>query len=159
YREHLGEESAYGLRSHGMWVRLPSGCSFSPTESASRMTMSARHRIAVVDDDHSVRKALCRLLRSVDLDGEAYGSGKEFLQALRSSMPDCLVLDLRMPDMTGLELRRHLTDSGVQLPTIMITGHDEPGARAECMAAGASRYLRKPLDDKALLKAIDTAIA
>jgi two-component system response regulator FixJ len=128
-------------------------------EHASGANMSARHRIAVVDDDHSVRKALCRLLRSVDLEAEAYGSGKEFLEALQNPMPDCLVLDLRMPDMSGLELQRHLADSGVELPTIIITGHDEPGMQTECIAAGASRYLRKPLDDKALLAAIDKAIA
>jgi FixJ family two-component response regulator len=120
--------------------------------------MSARHRIAVVDDDHSVRKALCRLLRSVDLEAEAYGSGREFLDALHKAMPDCLVLDIRMPDMNGLELQRHLAGSGVHLPIIIVTGHDEPGMQAECMAAGASRYLRKPLDDMALLEAIETAI-
>lgn len=120
--------------------------------------MNARHRIAVVDDDRSVRKALCRLLRSVDFDAEAYGSGKEFLDALTNPMPDCLVLDLRMPDMNGLELKRCLADKGIDLPTVIITGHDEPGMQVECMAAGASRYLRKPLDDVALLEAIDTAI-
>lgn len=120
--------------------------------------MSARHRIAVVDDDPSVRKALCRLLRSVDLDVHAYASGKEFLEAVRNATPDCLVLDLRMQDMNGLELQRHLVDSGVHLPTIIITGHDEPSMEAKCMTAGASRYLRKPLNDKTLIEAIEIAI-
>jgi FixJ family two-component response regulator len=124
----------------------------------AELNMSARHRIAVVDDDHSVRKALCRLLRSVDLEVDSYGSGREFLDALKDALPDCLVLDLRMPDMNGLELKRHLTDRGIQVPTVIITGHDEPGMHAECMAAGVSRYLRKPLDDLALLEAIDRAI-
>jgi FixJ family two-component response regulator len=73
-------------------------------------------------------------------------------------MPDCLVLDLRMPDMNGLELQRHLADSGVQLPTVIVTGHDEPRIRDECLATGASRYLRKPLDNIVLLEAIDSAI-
>jgi two-component system response regulator FixJ len=63
-----------------------------------------------------------------------------------------------MPDMNGLELKRHLADKGIQVPTVIITGHDEPGMHAECMAAGVSRYLRKPLDDLALLEAIDRAI-
>jgi FixJ family two-component response regulator len=121
--------------------------------------MSARHRIAVVDDDHSVCKALCRLLRSADHDADAYGSGREFLEALRDAMPDCLVLDLRMPDMNGLDLQRHLAKHGIRLPTVIVTGYDEPGVRDECIAAGASRYLRKPLDEKALLEAIDAAIA
>jgi FixJ family two-component response regulator len=124
----------------------------------AELNMSARHRIAVVDDDHSVRKALCRLLRSVDLEVDSYGSGREFLDALKDTLPDCLVLDLRMPDMNGLELKRHLADKGIQVPTVIITGHDEPGMHAECMAAGVSRYLRKPLDDLALLEAIDRAI-
>src|SRR5262245_34403339 len=114
-----------------------------PPEWLRGADMSARHRIAVVDDDHSVRKALCRLLRSVDFEADAYGSGREFLDAFRDKTPDCLVLDLRMPEMSGLELQRHLIDSGVRLPTVIITGHDEPGVREECIAAGASRYLRK----------------
>lgn len=121
--------------------------------------MSPRHRIAVVDDDHSVRKALCRLLRSFGIEAKAYESGKEFLEALRSTLPDCVVLDLRMPDMSGLELQRRLADAGVRLPTVVITGHDEPGMRSKCLAAGASTYLRKPLDEKALLLAIEDAIA
>jgi FixJ family two-component response regulator len=121
--------------------------------------MSARHRIAIVDDDHSVRKALCRLLRSADLDASAYASGREFLDALQNAVPDCLLLDLRMPDMSGLELQRHLTGIGMALPTIIMTGHDEPGLRADCLAAGARNYFRKPLDDRALLEAIDAAIA
>lgn len=121
--------------------------------------MSARHRIAVVDDNHSVRKALQRLLRSVNLDADAYGSGREFLDALGDARPDCLVLDLQMPEMNGFELQQHLAESGIHLPVVVITGHDEPGMRAQCMAAGASTYLRKPLDDKVLLDAINTAIA
>lgn len=121
--------------------------------------MNARHRIAVVDDNHSVRKALQRLLRSVNLDADAYGSGREFLDALGDARPDCLVLDLQMPEMNGFELQQHLAESGIHLPVVVITGHDEPGMRAQCMAAGASTYLRKPLDDKVLLDAINTAIA
>jgi len=121
--------------------------------------MSARHRIAIVDDDHSVRKALCRLLRSLDIHAESYASGREFLDALQRALPDCLVLDLRMPDMNGLELQQHLTDRGIRLPTVMVTGHDEPGMRSKCVAAGAGTYLRKPLDEKSLLQAIEDAIA
>jgi FixJ family two-component response regulator len=121
--------------------------------------MSGRHRIAIVDDDHSVRKALQRLLRSINLDADAYGSGREFLASLADATPDCLVLDLQMPEMNGLELQQHLAENGIRLPVVVITGHDEPGMRAQCMAAGASTYLRKPLDDKVLLAAISTAIA
>ena len=121
--------------------------------------MSARHHIAVVDDDHSVRKAIRRLLRSADLEAEAYGSGKEFLATLPVNVPDCLVLDLHMPDMNGLQVQQRLREGGVHLPVIIITGYDEPGMQARCLAAGASAYLRKPLEDKVLLDAISSAIA
>ena len=131
----------------------------SVSRDVAQLDMSGRHRIAIVDDDHSVRKALQRLLRSINLDADAYGSGREFLAALADATPDCVVLDLQMPEMNGLELQQHLTSSGVRLPVVVITGHDEPGMRAQCMAAGASTYLRKPLDDKVLLEAISAAIA
>lgn len=120
--------------------------------------MSARHRIAIIDDDCLVRKALCRLLRSVDQETDAYGSGEDFLRAVAAHRPDCIVLDLRMPDMTGLELQRRLIGIGLNLPTIIFTGHDEQGMQAECLAAGASFYLRKPLDEVMLLDAIEQAI-
>lgn len=131
----------------------------SSSSHVEQTGMSMRHRIAVIDDDHSVRKALQRLLRSVNLDADAYGSGREFLDACRDARPDCLVLDLQMPEMNGLELQQRLAETGIRLPVVVITGHDEPGMRAQCMAAGASTYLRKPLDDKVLLEAINKAIA
>lgn len=130
-----------------------------PSDHAGQVDMSTRHRIAVIDDDHSVRKALQRLLRSVNLDADAYGSGREFLDALVGARPDCLVLDLQMPEMNGLELQQRLAESGIHLPVVVITGHDEPGMRTQSLAAGASTYLRKPLDDKVLLEAIRKAIA
>jgi FixJ family two-component response regulator len=127
--------------------------------SAIGATMSARHRIAVVDDDHSVRKALRRLLRSAGLDTEMYGSGSEFLETLRASVPDCVVLDLQMPEMSGLELQQHLRNRGLLLPVVIVTGHDEPGMQARCLEAGANAYLRKPIDGRALVEAISRAIS
>ena len=121
--------------------------------------MNARHRIAVVDDDNSVRKALRRLLRSADLDAEMYGCGSEFLKTLQASVPDCVVLDLQMPEMSGLELQRHLKSRGLALPVVIVTGHDEPGMQARCLEAGANAYLRKPIDGKALVEAISQAIS
>jgi FixJ family two-component response regulator len=118
----------------------------------------SRHRVAVVDDDASVRKALRRLLRASDLDADAFGSGQEFLDSLPAAVPDCLVLDLQMPGMNGLALQRELAQAGTRLPTVIITGHDEPGMEARCLAAGAGAYLRKPLDDRTLLAAIEDAI-
>jgi FixJ family two-component response regulator len=118
----------------------------------------SRHRVAVVDDDASVRKALQRLLRASDLDADAFGSGQEFLDSLPAAVPDCLVLDLQMPGMNGLALQRELAQAGTRLPTVIITGHDEPGMEARCLAAGAGAYLRKPLDERTLLAAIEDAI-
>src|ERR1044072_8524282 len=103
-------------------------CDTDPAMSSAsgygaQVDMTGRHRIAIVDDDHSVRKALQRLLRSINLDADAYGSGREFLAALSGAMPDCLVLDLQMPEMNGLELQQQLAESGVRLPVVVITGH------------------------------------
>lgn len=116
-------------------------------------------RIAIVDDDQSIRKAVKRSLRTLDLDVEAYASAAEFLATLPEAVPDCLILDLHMPEMNGIELQQRLKQIGVSLPVVMITGHDEPGTQARCLAAGASRYLKKPLDEQALLEAIRLAMA
>ena len=122
------------------------------------MMVKPRRRIAVVDDDPSVCKALARLLRASDLDADAYGSAQQFLDSLQTSVPDCLVLDLQMPEMDGLALQRELGRAGIRLPIVVITGHDEPGMQARCLAAGAAAYLRKPLKEKTLLAAIEAAI-
>jgi FixJ family two-component response regulator len=113
-----------------------------------------RALVAVVDDEESIRKSLRRLLMAADLDALVYASGQEFLDAIRERQPDCLVLDLQMPGLTGLEVQRALTAAGVRFPTIIITAHDEPEARARCISAGVAAYLCKPLHDEMLLDAI-----
>jgi FixJ family two-component response regulator len=115
--------------------------------------------IAIVDDDQSVLKALARLLRARAFEARTYGSAREFLGALHDGLPECLIVDLQMPDMTGLELQRHLTRSGLRIPTIVITAHNEAGARERCESAGAVAFLSKPLQDTSLLAAIDAARA
>jgi len=110
--------------------------------------------VAVVDDEESIRKSLRRLFMAADLDAVVYASGQEFLDSLRGRRPDCLVLDLQMPGLTGLEVQRILIGAGVRFPTIIITGHDEPETRARCLAAGVAAYLCKPLHDEMLLEAI-----
>ena len=117
-----------------------------------------RLRIAVIDDDESVRKALKRLLRAANLDADTFASGRDFIDSLAAQVPDCIVLDLHMPGMNGLEVQQQLGPrGGLRLPIVVITGHDEPQTRAQCLSAGAAAYLRKPLDDKALLDAIHRA--
>jgi FixJ family two-component response regulator len=113
--------------------------------------------IAIVDDDPSVLKALARLLRARAFEPRTYTSARDFLAALPEGLPECLIVDLQMPEMTGLELQRHLTRSGIQIPTIVITAHNEAGARERSESAGAVAFLSKPLQDTSLLAAIDDA--
>jgi FixJ family two-component response regulator len=115
--------------------------------------------IAVVDDDRSVGVALCRLLRAAGLEAKAFESAATFLDGMQDHVPDCVVLDVQMPGMNGLELQQRLRDIAVSLPVIMITGRDEASIHAICMAMGASSYLRKPLNDDDLLDAVERAIA
>ena len=117
-----------------------------------------RPLIAVVDDEESVRKSLRRLLVASELEATVYASGQEFLDSLGARQPDCLVLDLQMPGLTGLEVQRALAGARVRFPTIIITAHDEPETRARCLAAGVVAYLCKPLHDELLLDAITTAV-
>ena len=114
--------------------------------------------IAIVDDEEPVRKALKRLLRASGLDAESYASGKEFLEATALRRPDCLVLDLHMPGMSGVQVLQELRSSKTMIPTVVITAYDEPATRMECLAAGASAYLRKPLDERLLLNAISATV-
>ena len=113
--------------------------------------------IAVVDDDPSVLKALTRLLRIRSFGARTYNSALEFLASLSGEAPDCLIVDLQMPGMSGLELHQYLTGRGIDIPTIIITAHDERDARQRCEAAGTAGYLLKPIEDTALLEAIAKA--
>lgn len=112
-------------------------------------------RVALVDDDASVRKALARFLSASSFDITTYGSAREFLKSLKSDTPECLVVDLHMPEITGLDLQRHLMRAGTKIPTIVITAYNEPGLRELCQTAGAAAFLLKPLDGATLVKAIN----
>lgn len=114
--------------------------------------------LAVVDDDHSVRKALQRLLRTAQLDTETYASGAEFLLALENRVPDCLVLDVRMPGMTGPELRSRLWAMGRRIPIVFITAHAEDFPLELVQPGETIDILRKPFDDEALLASIQRCI-
>jgi FixJ family two-component response regulator len=114
--------------------------------------------VAIVDDEEGIRKALRRLLRASGLDAESYANGQEFLNAAAEKQPDCVVLDLHMPGMSGLQVLRKLKSTGQLLSVVVITAHDEPETRNQCMNAGACAYLRKPLEDRLLLNAISAAM-
>ena len=117
-----------------------------------------RFLVAVVDDEEPVRIALRRLLRSADFEVETFPSGAEFLDSLKSHQPDCLVLDLHMPRINGFAVLTRLAEGEIRLPVIVITGHDSSETRTRTLTDGVSAYLRKPVDDEVLLKAINYAI-
>ncbi|HEY4212547.1 MAG TPA: response regulator [Steroidobacteraceae bacterium] len=110
--------------------------------------------VAVVDDDAAVRKAVCRLLRSAGFRPRGFANGQEFLEAWLSEPPDCLVLDLQMPGISGVEVQNRLRRAGARPTTICVTAHDREGVREECLLAGAQDYLRKPVEAEELLAAI-----
>jgi FixJ family two-component response regulator len=114
--------------------------------------------IAVVDDEEAVRKALKRLLVSAGYEVDAHADGREFLASLRTRAPACVVLDLHMPTLSGLEVQARLASVGSTLPVIVVTGHDSDVTRRCALANGASAYLRKPVDEQVLLDAIAVAV-
>jgi CheY-like chemotaxis protein len=123
--------------------------------------MPALSLIAVIDDDESVRKALVRLLRSSNFEPLAFPSARSFLEVFDDLAVDCMVLDLQMPDMAGLDLLRRLRELNLERepPVVIITAHDEPGSRERCIAAGASAYLRKPVESNVLIGIINKLTA
>lgn len=122
------------------------------------MTATRYTQIAILDDDALVRKSLMRLFETSRYQVRAYASVGDFLATLDQNMPECIVADLQMPNMTGLELLSYLKRGRIDIPTIIITAFDEPTTRAQCISAGASAYLLKPVRKTALIAAIDDAI-
>jgi FixJ family two-component response regulator len=114
--------------------------------------------VFVVDDDPSVLKGLSRLLRSAGWQAATYGSPDEFLRQYDPAAPGCLVLDIAMPGVDGLELQRQLTDAGCPLPIVFITGHGDIATSVRAMRAGALNFLAKPVNDNDLLSAVGEAV-
>jgi FixJ family two-component response regulator len=115
--------------------------------------------VFVVDDDLSIRDALTSLLRSVGLRVETFGSAREFLTRQPPDAPGCLVLDVRLPGLSGLDLQRELAEAQITMPIIFITGHGDIPMTVQAMKAGAVEFLTKPFRDQELLDAIAQAIA
>lgn len=115
--------------------------------------------VFIVDDDAGMCAAIQGLLRSAGLRSEAYRSPQDFLRKERADVPGCLVLDMQLPELTGLEVQRALADAGVDLPTIFVTGHGDIRTTVEAMKAGAMEFLTKPFSDEELLGAIQQALA
>jgi len=113
--------------------------------------------VFVVDDDYRVREALSRLISSIGLRVAAFGSAAEFLESEKPDAPACLILDLELPDVSGLELQQELA-AGDAPPIVFITGHGDVPSSVRAMKAGAIEFLSKPFGEKELLQAIDAAI-
>jgi FixJ family two-component response regulator len=115
-------------------------------------------RISVVDDDESIREAINDLLDCVGLRVEVFGSAEDFLNSEDLHDTACLILDVRMPGMSGLELQGHLNAAGFHIPIIFISAHDDGEAKSRALGAGAVDFLRKPFSEDALLSAINTSL-
>jgi FixJ family two-component response regulator len=114
--------------------------------------------IAIIEDDPSVRIALARLLRSVGWNAVAFDSAEAFLHAAGQEPPDCLVLDIRLPGMSGVEFLEHGAVAGLSLPVICMTAHDDVQVRRRATQAGVVAFLVKPVDEQDLLHAIRRAL-
>jgi FixJ family two-component response regulator len=114
--------------------------------------------IAIVDDDPSVRRGLERLIRSLGWKAETFASAQEFLAHPRADAPGCLVLDLQLPGLSGLDLQKQMAEVGLETPIVFLTGHGSIPASVQAMKAGAIEFLTKPFDEQDLLRAIQEAI-
>ena len=117
--------------------------------------MSPHRIIHLVDDEEAIRKSVGFMLKTVGFKVVAYASGVEFLKVVRSADPGCILLDIRMPEMDGLEVQAALAQRGISMPVIVLTGHGDVSFAVRAMRAGAVDFLEKPFEKAALLKAID----
>ena len=122
------------------------------------MTPANSSTVFVIDDDDLVRASIQGLLKSVGLRSEAFGAAQEFLRSQRPDGPSCLVLDVRLPGVNGLDLQRELAEAGIRIPIIFITGHGDIPMSVKAMKSGAVEFLTKPFRDQDLLDAIHQAL-
>ena len=115
--------------------------------------------VIIIDDDPSMRQAITTLIETVGLNSQTYSSGQEFLQSPRLDVPSCLVLDVRLPGLSGLNLQRELSERGMNIPIIFISAYGDIPMSVQAMKAGAVEFLTKPFRDQDLLDAIAQALA
>ena len=114
--------------------------------------------VAIVDDDPSVQRALQRLIRSAGWKATTFASAQEFLARPRTESPNCVLFDLQMPGLSGLDLQKRMAEVGMEIPIVFLTGHGDIPASVRAMKAGAVQFLTKPVDEEALLQAIEEAV-
>jgi FixJ family two-component response regulator len=122
------------------------------------MTPANSSTVFVIDDDDLVRASIQGMLKSVGLRSETFGTPQEFLRSKRPDAPSCLVLDVRLPGVNGLDFQRELADAGIRIPIIFITGHGDIPMSVKAMKSGAVEFLTKPFRDQDLLDAINQAL-
>ena len=122
------------------------------------MKSSAVPTVFIIDDDRGMRQAIQDLVESVGLLAESFATGEEFLRRKRTDEPSCLVLDVRLPQMSGLDFQRRLSDTGMQIPIILITAHGDIPMSVRALKSGAVEFLTKPFRDQDLLDAIQQAL-
>jgi FixJ family two-component response regulator len=122
------------------------------------MTVAGAPTVFIIDDDAAVRASVQDLLESVGLRSESFGTAEEFLRCKRPDGPSCLVLDVRLPGVNGLDFQRRLADARVQIPIIFVTGHGDIPMTVKAMKSGAVEFLAKPFHDRELLDAIHQAL-
>lgn len=121
-------------------------------------TQEKNKQVAIVDDDDSMRSALAGLLQSAELSSQSFASVEEFLEFGHRNKFACLIVDIRMPGMSGLELQAHLNSEGCRIPIIFITAHGDEKMRMQALRAGAVEFMAKPFDDGALLENVRVAL-
>jgi FixJ family two-component response regulator len=122
------------------------------------MTPTGAPTVFVIDDDAGIRASIEGLLKSVGLRSESFGTAQDFLRSKRPDGPSCLVLDVRLPGINGLDFQRQLADAGIRIPVIFITGHGDIPMTVKAMKSGAVEFLTKPFRDQDLLDAIHQAL-
>ena len=121
--------------------------------------MSKQSMISVVDDDQSFRDSMRRLLKSLGYSATAFASAAEFLASPRITVTQCLIADIHMPDMSGIELYRHLVQTGLGIPTILVTAYPDDRVQKQMLSEGVRCYLRKPLEESSLIDCLHSAVA
>jgi two-component system, LuxR family, response regulator FixJ len=123
------------------------------------MLMNGRRVVSIVDDDECVRESIDALLRSAEMHVDSFASAEEFLGSGRVRSTECLILDLRMPGMDGLQLQQRLIDDGCKLPIVILTAHGDGEACRRAPESGAVAFLKKPFDSRDLLATVDAILS
>jgi FixJ family two-component response regulator len=151
---HLGFNSRHPHSKVAVRVALPNGGGVAMTKEPTGPSPV----VFVVDDDESVRAALTDLFQSVGLRAETFGSASEFLQSKLPDVPGCLVLDVRLPGLSGLDFQTELAKAGIHIPIVFITGHGDIPMSVRAMKAGAVEFLTKPFREQDMLEAVQVAL-